>query len=108
MVRTNIPIIPITLYPVYMAINVNIGCIPIWLLTTFGSNNCLTIVMIINKTTNAIDKFIFPLKADTTAQGNITVPEPTIGSASANAINKAISNGYPTFSPNILNENNPN
>ncbi len=103
----NIPIIPIALYPVYMAINVNIGCIPIWLLTTFGSTSCLTIVIITNRINNARLKFMSPCIAHIIAHGINIVPEPTIGSASANAISNAIRSGYSTLSPNILSANNP-
>ena len=94
-----IPIIPIILKPVYIAIDVNIGCIPIWLLTILGSINCLITIIIIYKTINDIASVISPLKADITAQGNIMVPAPNIGSASTKPINKAITNGYFIFIP---------
>ena len=73
---TKSPIIPIILNPVYIAINVNIGCTPIFLLTSFGSKICLTTDIIINKTIIAIPKVISPFKAQMMAQGIITVPEP--------------------------------
>ena len=103
----NIPNIPMHLYPVYIAINVIIGCIPICLLTTFGSNSCLTTVIIAYSTIRAPARFISPWNDTITAQGIITVPEPSIGSASENAIKSAINNGYVTFNPNILNANSP-
>ena len=46
----NIPSTPINLKPVYMAINVKIGCVPMCLLTNLGSKNCLTVDIIISKT----------------------------------------------------------
>lgn len=52
----------------------NIGCIPICLLTTLGSISCLTIEIIVNKTIRAIANWISPLIAEITAQGTITVP----------------------------------
>lgn len=70
------PIIPINLNPVYIAINVNIGCTPIFLLTNLGSNICLEIDIIINKTIIAIPRFKSPLIAEIMAHGTITVPEP--------------------------------
>ena len=70
------PITPITLNPVYIAINVKIGCIPIFLLTNLGSNTCLAIDIIISKTIIAIPKFISPLIPLKIAHGIITVPEP--------------------------------
>ena len=70
------PITPITLNPVYIAINVKIGCIPIFLLTNFGSNTCLAIDIIISKTIIAIPKFISQLIPLKIAHGIITVPEP--------------------------------
>ena len=54
-----------------------------------------------------IAKVISPLNADITAQGIIIVPAPKIGSASTNAINIAIKNGYSTFKPIIFNNINP-
>ena len=62
------------LKPVYIAISVNIGCIPICLLTTLGSISCLTVEIIVNKTIRAIANWISPLIAEITAQGTITVP----------------------------------
>ena len=70
------PITPITLKPVYIAISVKIGCIPIFLLTNFGSNNCLITDIITNNTMIAISKFKSPLIAHKIAHGIITVPEP--------------------------------
>ena len=89
----SIPIIPINLNPVYIAIKVKIGCIPILLLTIFGSKNCL----------NAITKIYNPKIEKPTdfslfrnriiLQGIITVPAPNIGKASTNPINNAIISG---------------
>lgn len=73
---TNSPKTPIVLNPVYMAINVNIGCIPILLLTIFGSTSCLTIRIIANIIIIATPNFKSPFRAAITAQGTITVPEP--------------------------------
>ena len=70
------PIIPITLKPVYMAIRVNIGCIPIFLLTNLGSNICLVIDIKISRTIIAIPNLISPLMPDKIAHGIITAPEP--------------------------------
>jgi len=72
----NNPNNPIILKPVYIAINVNIGCIPILLLTTFGSVNCLVTSVITYNIINAIPKLKLPLVADIIAQGIIIVPEP--------------------------------
>lgn len=72
----NKPSIPIILNPVYMAINVKMGCIPILPLTIFGSINCLTISVIAKIIIIAIARFNSPFKATITAQGTITVPEP--------------------------------
>ena len=72
----NKPIIPINLKPVYIAIKVKIGCVPIFLLINLGSSICLvTIVIIYNPiNTNASDRF--PSNAEAIAHGIITVPEP--------------------------------
>ena len=102
------PIIPINLNPVYIAIKVNIGCTPMFLLTNFGSNICLTTLIIINKIIIAIPKFISPLIALIIAQGIIKLPEPSIGSASTNPIANAISNGYFILNPKNCNIYNPN
>ena len=104
----NNPITPVILKPVYIAINVNIGCTPIFLLTNLGSKNCLTTDIIINNVTIAIPKDRSPFKPEITAQGIITVPEPKIGRASTNPINNAINNGYSML--NFKNDNiyNPN
>ena len=88
------PSIPIILNPVYIAINVKIGCTPIFLLTNFGSKTCLDIDIIISKIIIAIHKFISPLIAQIIAQGIIKDPDPKIGNASTNPIANAISNGY--------------
>ena len=88
----NKPNTPIILYPVYIAIKVNIGCIPISLLTILGSTNCLTTISTIYNTIKAIPKFISPFIADIIAHGNIIVPEPNIGSASTKAIPNAATN----------------
>ena len=70
------PITPITLNPVYIEIKVNIGCIPMFLLTNFGSKICLIIDIVISKTIIAIPKLISPLIADKIAHGIITAPDP--------------------------------
>ena len=85
--------------PVYIATNVKIGCTPIFLLTNFGSKNCLTIDIIIHKTKIAIPNFISPFKPHTIAHGTIAVPEPSIGKASTKAIAIAISNGNSIAKP---------
>ena len=90
---TIIPNIPITLKPVYIAIRVKIGWIPILLLTNLGSRNCLTIHIIIHNDIIDIPKFRFPSRVEIIAQGIITVPEPSIGSASTNPIPNAINKG---------------
>ena len=81
---------PISLKPVYMAIRVNKGWIPMCFPTILGSSNCLIIVIISHNTKTAIANFILPLNARKIAHGTITVPEPKIGSASTKPINKAI------------------
>lgn len=80
------PHTPINLNPVYIAISVNIGCIPILPLTIFGSTNCLTILIMHHKTKIPIANFKSPEKAKNIAQGSITVPDPNIGKASTKAI----------------------
>ena len=80
------PHMPINLNPVYIAISVKIGCIPILPLTILGSMNCLTILIMHHNTNIPIASFISPAKAVIPAQGIITVPEPNIGRASTNAI----------------------
>ena len=60
------------------------------LLTNLGSKNCLITDIIINKITIAIPNFKSPFRAEIIAQGIITVPEPSIGSASINEVIKAI------------------
>jgi len=82
----NRPNIPVNLNPVYIAISVNIGCMPILLLTIFGSTNCLTTNIIAYNAIIDIPNVKSPFNAAITAQGIITVPEPNIGSASTNAI----------------------
>ena len=104
---TNIPIIPINLNPVYIAIKVNIGCIPIFPLTILGSRNCLTTDIIIHKTIIDIPSFKSPFNADIIAHGTITVPDPNIGSASTNPIANAINNGYFISIPITFNKYNP-
>ena len=89
----NIPNTPINLNPVYIAISVNIGCIPICPLTIFGYINCLTIDIIAHKIKIAIPSLISPEKAKNIAHGTITVPDPNIGRASTKPIIKAIING---------------
>ncbi len=98
----NNPITPDTLYPVYIAISVNIGCMPIWIPTIFGSTNCLTIDIIIHSTKMLTPSLTSPLHADIIAHGTITVPEPNIGRASTNPIANAYNKGYFTSSPAIL------
>ena len=93
------PINPQNLKPVYIAINVNIGCIPICPLTTLGSNTCLTTHIIIHSTSMETPSVMSPLNAVIIAHGTITVPEPKIGSASTIAIPIADINGYWTLSP---------
>lgn len=93
------PKIPINLNPVYIASKVNIGCIPILLLTSFGSNNCLTTKIIIYKPNREKAKLLFIFKNSIIIQGTNTVPAPSIGSASINPISSAIKNGYSTFMP---------
>ena len=95
----NKPSIPKNLNPVYIAINVNIGCTPMFLLTSLGSKNCLTTDIIISNTIIAIPKFKSPFNPAIIAQGTITVPEPNIGSASTKPINSAINNGYSIANP---------
>ena len=67
---------PINLKPVYIAIKVNIGCIPILLLTILGSINCLVIRIIAYKIINPIPNLISPFSPEITAQGTITLPDP--------------------------------
>ena len=95
----NSPIIPIILKPVYIAIRVNIGCTPMFLLTNLGSSSCLDIDMIINNTIIAIPRFKSPFIAQIIAHGIITVPDPSIGRASTNPMNNAINKGYCTLNP---------
>ena len=82
------PQTPINLKPVYIAIKVKIGCIPILPLTIFGSINCLTMLIMHHKTKIPIANFRSPVNAKKPAQGSITVPEPNIGNASTKAIPK--------------------
>ena len=99
----NKPITPDILNPVYIAINVNIGWIPMWLPTILGSINCLTTDIIIHSTNILIASLMSPLHAVIIAHGTITLPDPNIGSASTNPIPSAYSNGYETFIPVSLN-----
>ena len=99
---TNSPNIPINLKPVYIAIKVKIGCMPILLLTIRGSNNCLTIIIIAKITIIAIPSFKSPFNASIIAQGTITVPEPKIGKASTNPTPIAPKSGYGTLNPRNL------
>ena len=64
-----------------------------FLLTSLGSNSCLTIHIITKSTSNAIASFISPFIALIVDHGIITVPVPSIGSASTNPINNATSSG---------------
>ena len=93
--------------PVYIAINVKIGCIPNCPLTILGSIICLTIVIINHKINTPNANFISPLKALIIAHGIITLPDPNIGKASTNAIPIAINKGYLTFKCAILKIYNP-
>jgi len=104
----NKPINPDILNPVYIAIKVNIGCIPILLLTILGSKNCLTTSTITYKTIKHIPNVILPLHAEIIAHGVKTVPAPNIGNASTNAITIAIINGNFTSNPTHLKIYNPN
>ena len=72
----NNPSMPIVLNPVYIAISVNIGCIPILLLTILGSTSCLIISIIAYIIIIAIPNFMSPFNADITAHGINTAPEP--------------------------------
>lgn len=96
---TNIPIIPINLNPVYIAIKVNIGCIPIFPPTILGSINCRTTDIIIHKTKIHNARFKSPEHAVIIAHGIMKVPAPKIGSKSTKPIIRAINNGYSTFNP---------
>ena len=93
------PNTPMNLNPVYIAINVKIGWMPILPLTILGSKNCLTILIIHHKTKMPMASFKSPVKARNPAHGSITVPEPNIGSASTNAMPRAINNGNSIFQP---------
>ena len=73
---TSNPIIPINLNPVYIAINVKIGCIPILLLTILGSINCFVIKIMVYNIIKAIPKLKFPFILENSAQGRKIVPEP--------------------------------
>ena len=98
---------PIILKPVYIASNVKIGCIPILPLTILGSKSCLAISIIAKITIIAIPKLRSPFRASITAQGTITVPEPSIGKASTKPIASAVKNGYGTLNPKILRRYSP-
>ena len=65
----------------------------------FGSKSCLTILIMHHKTKIPMANFRSPVKARNPAHGNIIVPEPNIGSASTNAIPRAINNGNSIFQP---------
>ena len=93
------PHTPKNLKPVYIAIKVKIGCIPICPLIILGSISCLTILIMHHNTNIPIASFISPENARIPAQGIITVPEPKIGSASINAIPIAIIKGNSIFQP---------
>ena len=80
------PHTPINLKPVYIAISVNIGCIPILPLTILGSTNCLTILITHHNAKIPIANFKSPVNAKNPDHGSITVPEPNIGRASTKAI----------------------
>ena len=103
----NNPITPENLKPVYIAINVNIGWIPIWLPTILGSRNCLTIDIKIHRDKTHIASVTSPLQAEIIAHGTITLPEPNIGSASTKAIPNAYKSGYAIFNPANLKMYNP-
>lgn len=70
------PNTPVNLNPVYIAINVKIGWIPILLLTILGSNNCLATIIITSIIIIYIPSGKSPFIATTIAHGTITVPEP--------------------------------
>ena len=103
----NNPIIPDTLKPVYIAINVNIGWIPMWFPTILGSINCLTIDIKIHNDKIHIAKDMSPLQAEIIDHGIITLPEPNIGNASTKAMPSAYNNGYAMFNPKNLKIYNP-
>ena len=95
----NIPITPKILKPVYIAIIVKIGCIPMFPLTILGSISCLVTLIIIRRIIIEIPSVNSPFNPEIIAQGIITVPDPSIGSASTNPIPRAIRRGNPTSSP---------
>ena len=103
----NSPITPINLKPVYIEINVNIGCIPICFDTNLGSINCLIILIIIKRIIIAIPKSMSPFNAVIIAHGSMIVPDPNIGRASTNPINIAIKSGYAMLNPAIFNIDRP-
>ena len=93
------PKTPINLNPVYIAIKVKIGCIPILPLTILGSINCLIILIIHHRAKIPIANFKSPVKAKNPDHGSITVPDPNIGNASTKAIPNAINSGNSIFHP---------
>lgn len=70
------PINPKNLNPVYIAIKVKIGCMPILLLTIFGSMNCFASSVNIYKPKSAEPKDISEFIKEIIAQGISTVPLP--------------------------------
>lgn len=76
------PINPKILNPAYIEIKVNIGWIPILLLITFGSINCLNINTIPYIISNESPRDKLPVRDENIAHGTKTVPDPSIGRAS--------------------------
>lgn len=70
------PSTPINLNPVYIAISVKIGCIPILLLTSFGSRICFTTTVKIYKPNKAKANPLFSFNNSIKTQGKNTVPAP--------------------------------
>ena len=97
---TNNPITPIILKLVYIANNVNIGCIPILLLTSFGSINCLDTNIKRYNPNIENPKDELPFKNNIADQGIIMLPAPSIGNASTKPIKIAINIGYSISIPN--------
>ena len=72
------------------------------LLTSFGSKICLTTDIKISKSSIDSPKLKSPFIPDIIAHGIITVPDPSIGSASTKPIKIAINNGYDILNPIIF------
>lgn len=73
---TKSPITPKNLKPVYIAIKVYIGCMPILLLTILGSINCLIAKVKIYNPINEVPRDVSLFIKDKIAHGIKTVPEP--------------------------------